>query len=76
MKRNKIKNIKRIGKINQIKSRLFKKINQVDKTLVTLTKKIRRHKLANSGGKGKMSLPTNKNERIKREYCNNFMPTN
>lgn len=63
-------------KINRTKSLFFEKINQVDKNLATLTKKMREDtNYQTQKGKNGHHCQTYKNERIIRKFYNNLMPT-
>lgn len=63
-------------KINRTKSLFLEKINQVDKNLATLAKKMREDtNYQNKEGKKGHHCQTYKNERIIRKFYNNLMPT-
>lgn len=71
---NEIKKHKKQAKLIKLKASSLKKNNQVDKSLVTLTKREGTN-YQNLEGKGEQYCQPYKNERSIRECCN-FLPTN
>ena len=64
-----------IGKINKTKSRIFEKINKIDKSLARLIKKKREKNQINKirNEKGEVSTDNAERQRIIRDYCEQLL---